>query len=121
MNWGKYFTEAEFKCSHCGKVEMDQRFIDRLNRLRESYGKPLRVTSGYRCPQHPIEAQKSATGAHTSGKAVDFGVQGQEAYTVLRIGLEIGFRGIGVQQKGTGRFIHLDDWDVPNRPTVWSY
>jgi len=35
--------------------------------------------------------------------------------------MDMNFKGIGVQQKGAGRFIHLDDWASPNRPTVWSY
>jgi zinc D-Ala-D-Ala carboxypeptidase len=34
--------------------------------------------------------------------------------------LEAGFTGIGVQQKGTGRFLHLDTLENL-RPTVWSY
>jgi len=121
MNYGKFFSEAEFKCSHCGASKMDQGFVDKLNILRESYGKPLRVTSGYRCPDHPVEIKKASSGAHTSGRAVDLAVQGADAYKLLDIAMRMGFKGVGVQQKGTGRFIHLDDWQSPNRPTIWSY
>jgi uncharacterized protein YcbK (DUF882 family) len=120
MNWGKYFTEAEFACKHCNKCEMDQAFINRLNKLREAYGAPLKVSSGYRCPQHPVEARKGATapGMHTTGKAVDFAVEKEQAHKLLGLAFGMGFNGIGVQQKGTGRFIHLDDRAVP---TIWSY
>ena len=121
MNWGKYFTEAEFKCSHCGVAKMDQDFIDKLNKLREACGFSLRVSSGYRCPKHPVEAAKITTGAHTTGKAVDFAVEGKAAHSLLYYAMQMGFAGVGVQQKGNGRFIHLDDWDNLNRPTVWSY
>jgi hypothetical protein len=31
------------------------------------------------------------------------------------------FTGIGIQQKGGARFIHLDDLTGVGRPTVWSY
>lgn len=119
MNYGKYFTQAEFACKcGCGTTKMDQAFVGRLNALREAYGKPLRVSSGYRCPKHPIEAKKATTGMHTTGKAVDFAVERADAVKLLSIALQMGFNGIGVQQKGTGRFIHLDD-----RPeqTIWSY
>ena len=58
MNYGKYFKESEFVCSHTGNVAMQQPFLDQLNVLRETYGKPLRITSGYRDPTHPIEAKK---------------------------------------------------------------
>lgn len=120
-NFGKFFTSKEFACSHCGRVEMDQAFVDKLNTLRANVGFPLKVTSGYRCSEHPVEAKKSATGAHTTGKAADFGVQGALAHALLTEAMKLGFKGIGVQQKGGGRFIHLDDWDNENRPTVWSY
>ena len=126
MNWGNYknFSADEFKCSHCGANEMKPEFMDRLQQLRTAYNKPMRITSGYRCPKHPIEAAKDKPGAHASGMAADVGVQGVEAHRLLQLALELGFTGIGVQQKGTGRFLHLDlipaSVDFP-RPTVWSY
>jgi zinc D-Ala-D-Ala carboxypeptidase len=123
MDWSKYpnFKADEFKCSHCGKNEMKPEFLTKLQALRTTYGKPMRVTSGYRCPQHPIEAKKAAPGAHASGCAVDIGVEGLDAHRLLTLALGAGFTGIGVQQKGTGRFIHLDTMTTGARPTIWSY
>ena len=40
-------------------AEMDEDTMWRLQDLREAYGKPMRITSGYRCPDHPIEAGKT--------------------------------------------------------------
>jgi uncharacterized protein YcbK (DUF882 family) len=118
VNYGKYFTEAEFACKHCNVAKMDQAFIDKLNQLRDKYGKPLTISSGYRCPDHPIEAKKTVSGMHSTGKAADVAVQGEEALAVLSLAMQLGFTGIGVQQKGNGRFIHLDCRD---KPTIWSY
>ena len=69
IDWGNYqnFTAAEFNCSHCGKNEMKADFMLRLQTLRSVYGKPMRVTSGYRCSEHPAEVKKTQPGAHTSG------------------------------------------------------
>ena len=89
MNYGKYFKESEFVCSHTGEVKMDQSFLDLLNALRETYGKPLRITSGYRHPTHPIEARKKNPGAHTTGKAVDIAVNRGDAYKFLLIALQL--------------------------------
>jgi zinc D-Ala-D-Ala carboxypeptidase len=110
MNWSDYpnFSAQEFNCSHCGQNEMKPEFMAKLQKLRETYGAPMKVTSGYRCPQHPIEAKKARPGAHASGLACDIGVQGEEAHRLLALALEAGFTGIGVQQKGSGRFLHLD-------------
>lgn len=124
IDWGKYpnFKAAEFKCSHCGADGVKEELIAKLQAMRTEYGKPMRITSGYRCPQHPIEAKKSSTGAHALGLAVDVGVEGAEAYAILSLGFKHGFTGIGVQQKGSGRFIHLDirNGELPT-PALWSY
>lgn len=95
--------------------------MQQLQMLRFAYGKPMRITSGYRCPDHPIEKAKNKPGAHASGLACDVGVQGAEARELLGLAIKSGFTGIGVQQKGGGRFLHLDLLEGDNRPTVWSY
>lgn len=123
MDWSRYpnFRESEFVCRHCGRVEMDPDFMHRLQGLRNRFNKPMTITSGYRCPEHPIEAAKASPGAHTTGKAADVAVQGAEAHRLLAISLELNFTGIGVQQKGDKRFLHLDTINEGARPTVWSY
>ena len=123
MDWGLYpnFKSEEFDCSHCGKNEMKPEFMGKLQAFRIQYGKPMRITSGYRCPEHPLEAKKSKPGAHASGLACDVGVDGQEAYEILKLAFQLGFKGVGVNQKGTGRFIHLDTLEETPRPNVWSY
>lgn len=115
----KFFTPAEMQCKHTGECRMDPAFMQRLERLRERYGKPLVVTSGYRAPSHPVEARKpGGPGMHSRGIAVDIAIQGPEAVRLLDLALELGFTGIGVQQKGDGRFLHLDTRDTP---AIWSY
>ena len=123
MDWTKYpnFKAAEFNCSHCGKNEMKPGFMAKLQALRAAYGKPMRITSGYRCPQHSIEAKKPKPGTHASGCACDIGIEGADAHRLLTLALAAGFTGIGVQQKGSGRFIHLDTMEGATRPALWSY
>lgn len=123
MDWTRYsnFKPAEFACSHCGENATQEELLEKLQALRNRYGKPMRITSGYRCKDHPIEAKKPAPGPHSTGLACDVGVEGADAHRLLGLALDAGFKGIGVQQKGTGRFLHLDLIDGPNRPTVWSY
>ena len=125
MSWeSPYFSSEEMKCSHTGLEKMDARFMEMLTELRVAYAKPMRVTSAYRDATHPIEAKKDKPGAHSTGKAADIAVERGEAYEVLKIALEIGFTGIGVAQKGSGRFLHLDICEPEDgmiRPTVWSY
>lgn len=121
----RYFRAIEFACKHCGANRMEARFLLDLDELRHRYGKPLIITSGYRCPEHNAHVSNTGhTGPHTTGCAADISVDGADAYTLLRLALEMEFTGIGISQKGHGRFIHLDKLlAAPGRPrpTVWSY
>lgn len=125
--WGTYpnFPKSEFDCKHTGKNEMKHSFMARLQRLRDEFGKPMAISSGYRDKSHPAEAKKGATtGAHTTGRACDVKVDRGDAYRLMELAVKHGFTGIGFQQKGANRFIHLDDMTSNEgfvRPTIWSY
>jgi zinc D-Ala-D-Ala carboxypeptidase len=125
MSWtSPYFTKDEMKCSHTGIEMMDPDFMQQLTLLREAWGKPMVITSAYRHPTHPIEARKDKPGAHTTGRAVDIAVQGEDALNLLELILIHDFTGVGIQQKGSGRFIHIDNLQHQEgwpRPTIWSY
>ena len=128
VDWSKskYFKANEFTCSHTGTENMDQDFIDKLNILRDTYGKPITISSGYRDSTHPVEAAKKdpTAGAHVSGKAADILIDRADAFKLLSLAFVVGFTGIGVNQKGGARFLHLDTIEgspARPRPTVWSY
>lgn len=125
MSWeSKYFTSEEMACKcGCGQEKMNPEFMARLTDLREFFGKPMAVTSGYRCPEHPIEARKSKLGAHTYGQAVDIAVQGTAGYEFVKAVMEHGeIKRVGVQQKGKNRFVHLDSMtDGLGFPSPWVY
>jgi zinc D-Ala-D-Ala carboxypeptidase len=123
IDWNLYpnFSKKEFDCTHCGANQMTPAFMSKLQALRMQYGKPMRITSGFRCTQHPVEARKIKAGAHASGCACDIAVNGQEAHELMKLAFKLGFTGIGVNQKTSGRFIHLDTLEEAPRPNVWSY
>ena len=54
----KYFKVEDFACSETGENEIQDGFVKKLDELREACGFPFIVTSGYRSPDHPIEAKK---------------------------------------------------------------
>lgn len=124
MSW-RYFALEEFACAHCGANLIAHDFVDRLDELRHEVGFPLPVTSGYRCPTHNAAVSTTGlSGPHTTGRATDLGVRGELALRVVQTALTRGFTGIGLNQKGEARFVHLDD--LPNapgqpRPHCWTY
>lgn len=126
LDWGAYpnFSKREFDCKATGENAMRAEFMERLQRLRSAYGKSMTISSGYRSPKHPIEAKKARPGTHASGYACDVAVQGADAVRLLGLALQLGFTGIGIQQKGGGRFLHLDihpSTSHISRPAIWSY
>lgn len=126
----KYFTFSEFDqkgIGGSGEIYMDRTFLSYLDALRHKCGFPLVVTSGYRTPEYNNKVSSTGlAGPHTTGKAADLAVSRGNADKMFEMVYDMGcFTGKGVNQKGEGRFIHLDilteeDGFFP-RPTIWSY
>lgn len=91
----KYFSVKELSCPCCGKANMDMHFVEALDRLREAYGKPLSLSSGYRCAEHNRAVGGAAQSQHLQGNAVDIPVSSKETrYQLVKLALLQGFTGI---------------------------
>ena len=113
----KYFNESEFSNFEM----MDEKLLAMLDDLREAYGYPIKLTSTYRSPDHPIEAKKKAPGEHAYGAAVDIACVGGEAtFKLVKAAVEVGFTRIGVSRKNN--FVHVGV-GYPDAPpiTLWTY
>ena len=117
-------TDPKLTCGcGCGFVPT-RTFMEKVEELRVRVGFPLPVTSGGRCPTYNAQVSSTGrTGPHTTGMAIDLGVDRGKAYLVLKEALQMGFTGIGVAQRGNSRFLHLDTITIAAgpRPTIWSY
>ena len=112
----KYFKVSDFDCQETGENKMSEEFLLKLDELREACGFPFIVTSGYRSPNHSIEARKNSPGTHTQGIAADIRVSGgNQRYIIAQKAMELGFTGIGVAKT----FIHVDIRETT--PVVWVY
>lgn len=119
----QYFTRKELEC-HCGCGGIPQhQFILSLEELRKEYNKPIVISSAFRCLKHNIKIGGVLDSAHTQGLAADIKISGKNAHELLKHALNLGFTGIGIQQKGlpTSRYIHLDIAMGLLRPNIWSY
>ena len=117
-----YFSHEELKCNGTGECNMNNLFMTKLVSLRRLYNKPIILTSAYRSKEYNEKIGGAKGSAHVKGQAVDIAVGYGEAFKLLKLALEVGFTGIGVSQKGNGRFLHIDILDSPDkRPMLWSY
>lgn len=124
MPESKYFKNHELACKCCGENKMDPQFLAWLDQVRAEFGKPMRLSSAYRCPTHNARVSSTGpAGPHTTGKAVDVLVSGQHAHALLKVAFAHGVSGVGVKQTGPHetRFIHLDMITSHPRPWCWSY
>lgn len=127
MNY-PHFDQQEFAALSppCDAADMDIAFMERLERLREAFGKPIVLCSAFRSSRWEREHGRSGTGAHALGLAVDVRISGPDAYHLVGMAYSHGFTGIGVHQTGptASRYIHLDAAPAGNgraRPAIWSY
>jgi Uncharacterized protein conserved in bacteria len=72
----KDFKLSEFQCPHCLAVKLHPLLIERLQTIRDKVGKPVIVTSGYRCEVHNRRVGGAANSQHLYGKAADIYIPG---------------------------------------------
>lgn len=124
MNWDKYpnFSKEEFDCKHTGKNKMCSEFLHLLQSIRDEYGKPMFVNSGYRDSTHPEEAKKAKPGAHFYGVACDIAARGADVQFLIYLAYKHGVRRMGVYQRRGVHFLHIDIADRTHGfpQTTWT-
>lgn len=121
------FSPVEFASRDHGTIRIETDTLDRFQRLRTAFGRPLVMNSGYRTPaENARKSNTGLTGPHTTGRAgdakcLDGGTRGH----LVKLAIAVGFTGIGIG----ATFIHFDD--VPpgtphiprfaTHPLIWLY
>jgi len=114
----KHFKPEEFTCPCCGRCEMRQEFVKKLDELRDWLGEPLHITSGFRCRKHNKEVNGSGNSAHLKGLAADIYIPNSIfRYKIIAFAIILGIQRMGI---GTN-FIHLDIDKTKPHPCIWVY
>lgn len=112
-NW--HGKELRCKCGECqGFVNAEA--LDALQRLRELHGKPLGLTSAYRCPAYNRKVGGARQSQHMLGQAFDIPWPSRSITRrtqFVEIAREVGFRGFGYYAS----FVHID---TRARGTTWG-
>ena len=123
MKWDgiRYFARSEFVCSCCGKEDMDYDFVEVMDRLRETLGRRLIVTSGWRCKRYNKKVGGKQNSAHLLGIAADITVVGsQRRFNIIDYGISLGITRFGIGKN----YMHIDIGDDttghPKR-VIWTY
>lgn len=116
----KHFKHKEFRCKCCGAVEVDPFLFLKLETVREKYGKPMIVNSGFRCEKHNEEVGGKPSSAHLTGEAADIKcTNSRDRFNLIQSAVDAGFKRIGLDSKRG--FIHMDiSKSLPQR-VFWTY
>jgi len=115
----KYFSSKEFENSTDKQFYIDPVLLQKLDLVREEFGEPIRITSGYRSPEHNAKVGGSPSSQHCLGKAADITPASfsKEKLDKLYLICENHFEAVGDgRNKG---FIHVDTRTGKRRR--WNY
>ena len=109
-----HFRVREFRCRDgSDPVCVDDELVALLQQIRQHFGNPLTITSGYRTPAHNKACGGAAYSQHLYGRAADFKIAGVGPDTVAAYAETLlpGRGGIGVYPPKAGRpngWVHID-------------
>lgn len=104
----EHFAEAEFACRCCGTLPttgISMALLLGLERLRLRIGRPINISSGYRCPEHNRTVGGVSNSQHVKGTAADIYVDGMDVRELANICKQI-FDGVGTYV--SQGFVHVD-------------
>ena len=121
-----YFTYKEFDSPDMpgsGSL-MHEDFLEMLDEVRDKFGKPIVINSGYRTEEHNAEVggkpktETSKGSSHMYGLAADIKcTNSTDRFHLVFLLQETGFQRIGVADT----FIHIDlDFDK-SQQVMWTY
>ncbi len=100
------FNLKEFECPCCHTVLLNPLLVLNLQKLRDEWGRPLIITSGYRCEFHNREVGGVKRSLHRLGQAADVQVMGSEQERFRNLAAKCGFgKIIGYSHRN---FMHLE-------------
>ena len=110
-----HFNSTEFDCHGsgcCSQTLINEQLIEYLEKIREHFGKPIIITSAYRCPTHNRNVGGATGSRHSKGDAADIVVSGVAPREVAKYAESIGVLGIGLYETSAdGFFTHIDTRD----------
>lgn len=108
----KNFKSTEFDCNGtncCKETIIDVDLVNFLQKIRDHFGKPVNISSAYRCETHNARTQNaSKQSKHMYGMAADITVSGIASTEVAKYAESIGILGIGLYPPADGNFVHID-------------
>ena len=119
MNLSQYLLRSEYECGHCHTLPPDlfvhdirrpySELFDIFDSVRATWGKPIPVSSGYRCPYHNKTIGGSQCSVHMFGLALDLDMPNTEEVEELFTLIVTDFDHLRIgKYTESGTFVHID-------------
>lgn len=112
------FSAAEFACKDGSSRAIDGRLLVMLEAVRAHFGRPVRITSGYRSPEYNRRIGGASRSYHCLGQAADIQIDGTPPAEVYAwLDQQYPVSGLGLYP----RWVHIDcrgfraRWGTPPR------
>lgn len=106
------FKSTEFDCHGskcCSSTLIDEKLVEYLQQIRNHFGKPVNVSSAYRCATHNKNVGGATGSRHMKGQAADIYITGVKPAEIAKYAESIGILGIGLYETDAdGHFVHVD-------------
>ena len=105
IQFTKNFNSKEFECPGSDEHKISKKLIQKLQELRDMYGKSIKITSGYRSQKYNDSLKNSVKNSqHVLGLAVD--LTGSDLDKLYELSKQL-FSAVGDGRK-KGKFLHVD-------------
>jgi uncharacterized protein YcbK (DUF882 family) len=116
----KYFIHEEFDSPDVqgsGQM-MSNDMLSKIDMIREEFGKPIYINSGYRTEYHNEKVGGSPTSSHLKGLAIDVSCNNSsDRFKLINLFIKHGIKRIGVAKT----FIHIDVDKDKSQNVIWTY
>lgn len=110
------FRVSEFACRDgSDKVIIDLRLVHILQRIRDHYGRPVTINSGYRTPTYNAKIGGAKASQHVLGTAADINVKGVAPTAVANF-----VESLLPNTGGIGRYANFTHVDVREKKARWK-
>ena len=92
------FRSVEFDCHGvgcCNETLVDMQLVEYLQKIRDHFGKPIIISSGYRCERHNRSVGGATASKHKAGMAADIVISGVSPSEVAKYAESTGILGLG--------------------------
>ena len=116
----KYFEYEEFDSPDIqgsGQM-MSKELLSKLDMIREEFGKPIHINSGYRTEAHNESVGGKPASSHLKGLAVDIACSAsRDRFNLVNLFVKHGITRIGIAKN----FIHIDIDGDKDPNVIWTY